>query len=191
MHWNSGNLFSEEEKSRTIQEQVEFGLKRITTMCDILNGRNNQQKQSIDLNESITNIHNMFAVQLGLSSLDLKTIPKIFAKKDLIEILLTNLYKNAIEASDKSAQIRVKTDYQKTDGKILFQFSDKGKGMPKEVAEKLFTQSMSTKKGGSGVGMSLIKNIINELDGTIEVKSAIGTGTTFTLHLSPTIKKVS
>ena len=188
---NSGNLFSEEEKSRTILEQVEFGLKRITTMCDILNGRNNQQKQSIDLNESITNIHNMFAVQLGLSSLDLKTIPKIFAKKDLIEILLTNLYKNAIEASDKSAQIRVKTDYKKTEGKILFQFSDKGKGMPKEVTEKLFTQSMTTKKGGSGVGMSLVKNIINELDGTIDVKSGVGIGTTFTFHLSPAIKKVS
>ena len=188
---NSGNLFSEEEKSRTILEQVEFGLKRITTMCDILNGRNNQQKQSIDLNESITNIHNMFAVQLGLSSLDLKTIPKIFAKKDLIEILLTNLYKNAIEASDKSAQIRVKTDYKKTDGKILFQFSDSGQGMPKEFVEKLFTQSMTTKKGGSGVGMSLVKNIINELDGTIDVKSAVGIGTTFTFHLSPAIKKVS
>ena len=188
---NSGNLFSEEEKSRTILEQVEFGLKRITTMCDILNGRNNQQKQSIDLNESITNIHNMFAVQLGLSSLDLKTIPKIFAKKDLIEILLTNLYKNAIEASDKSAQIRVKTDYQKTEGKILFQFSDKGKGMPKEFVEKLLTQSMTTKKGGSGVGMSLVKNIINELDGTIDVKSAVGIGTTFTFHLSPAIKKAN
>jgi signal transduction histidine kinase len=188
---NSGNLFSEEEKSRTILEQVEFGLKRITTMCDILNGKNNLQKQSIDLNESITNIHNMFAVQLGVSSLDLKIIPKIFAKKDLIEILLTNLYKNAIEASEKSAQITVKTDYKKTDGKILFQFSDKGKGMTKAVTEKLFTQSMTTKKGGSGVGMSLVKNIINELDGTIEVKSAVGTGTTFTFHLSPTIKKVS
>lgn len=188
---NSGNLFSEEEKSRTILEQVEFGLKRITTMCDILNGKNNLQKQSIDLNESITNIHNMFAVQLGVSSLDLKIIPKIFAKKDLIEILLTNLYKNAIEASEKSAQITVKTDYKKTDGKILFQFSDKGKGMTKAVTEKLFTQSITTKKGGSGVGMSLVKNIINELDGTIEVKSAVGTGTTFTFHLSPTIKKVS
>jgi signal transduction histidine kinase len=187
----SGNLFSEEEKSRTIQEQVEFGLKRITTMCDILNGRNNQQKQSIDLNKSITNIHNMFAVQLGLSSLDLKTIPKIFAKKDLIEILLTNLYKNAIEASDKSAQIRVKTNYKKTEGKIMFQFSDKGKGMPKEVTEKLFTQSMTTKKGGSGVGMSLIKNIINELDGTIDIKSVVGIGTTFTFHLSPAIKKAN
>ena len=160
-------------------------------MCDILNGRNNQQKQSIDLNESITNTHNMFAVQLGLSSLDLKTIPKIFAKKDLIEILLTNLYKNAIEASDKSAQIKVKTDYKKTEGKILFQFSDKGKGMPKEVTEKLFTQSMTTKKGGSGVGMSLIKNIINELDGTIDVKSTVGIGTTFTFHLSPAIKKAN
>lgn len=188
---NSGNLFSEEEKSRTILEQVEFGLKRITTMCDILNGRNNQQKQSIDLNESITNIHNMFAVQLGLSSLDLKTIPKIFAKKDLIEILLTNLYKNAIEASEKSAQITVKTDYKKTEGKILFQFSDKGKGMTKAVTEKLFTQSMTTKKGGSGVGMSLVKNIINELDGTIDVKSAVGIGTTFTFHLSPAIKKAN
>ena len=188
---NSGNLFSEEEKSRTILEQVEFGLKRISTMCDILNGRNNGQKQSIDLNESITNIHNMFSVQLGLSKLDLKRIPRIFAKKDLVEILLTNLYKNAIEASDKSAQITIKTDYKKIEGKILFQFSDKGKGMPKEITKKLFTQSMTTKKGGSGVGMSLIKNIINELGGTINVESVVGIGTTFTFHLSPAIKKAN
>jgi signal transduction histidine kinase len=186
----SNNLFTSEEKDKIISEQVEFGLNRITTMCNILNGRNNQNKQHIDLNQSITNIHRMFKVKLGLSKLDLKQIPKIYAKKDMVEILLSNLYKNAIEASKDSAQINIETFYDKKNNKIVFIFSDKGKGMPAEVIEKLFTQSMTTKKGGSGVGMSLIKNIISELDGTIEVKSVVDHGTIFRFHLSPALKKI-
>ena len=188
---NSDGLFSNEEKNKIIVEQVEIGLKRVTTMCNILNGRNNTTKQLTDLNESIENIHNMFKVNIGSSHLDLGLIPKIFVRKDMLEILLANLYKNAIEASKESAQIIIKTYYKHTDSKIFFQFSDKGKGMPAEVIEKLFTQSMTTKKGGSGVGMKLIKNIINELDGTVDVKSVVDHGTTFTFHLSPAIKKAS
>jgi signal transduction histidine kinase len=187
----SDNLFSIQEKEKMITEQVEFGLNRVTTMCNILNGNNNQSKQSIDLNELITNIHNMFKVKLGLSKLNLKTIPQIFAKKDMVEILLSNLYKNAIEASKDSAQINIETFYNKINNKIVFKFSDKGKGMPAEIIKKLFKQSMTTKKGGSGVGMSLIKNIIDELDGTIDIKSVIDHGTTFTFNLSPALKSVN
>ena len=186
----SNNLFTNEEKDKIITEQVEFGLDRITTMCDILNGQNNQSKQHIDLNQSITNIHRMFKVKLGHSNLDLRTIPKIFAKKDMVEILLSNLYKNAIEASTESAQINIETLHSKEDNKIIFTFSDQGKGMPAEVIETLFTQSMTTKKRGSGVGMSLIKNIINELDGTIDIKSVVDLGTTFTFYLSPARKEI-
>ena len=187
----SGDLFSKEEKEKNITEQVEFGLNRINTMCNILNGRNNKVKKSIDLNESITNIHRMFKVNIGISNLDLGPIPKIFAQKDMVEILLSNLYKNAIEASIQQAKISIKTFYDKVENKIMFIFGDKGKGMPAEIIEKLFTQSRTTKKGGSGVGMSLIKNIINELDGTADVKSVVGHGATFTFSLSPALKKVS
>ena len=102
-------LFSDKEKDKIISEQVEIGLNRVTTMCNILNGRNNPTKQHIDLNESITNIHRMFKVHIGKSHLDLGVIPKIFAQKDMVEIFLSNLYKNAIEASKESAQITIKT----------------------------------------------------------------------------------
>ena len=185
----ANDLFSDKEKDKIISEQVEIGLNRVTTMCNILNGRNNPTKQHIDLNESITNIHRMFKVHIGKSHLDLGVIPKIFAQKDMVEIFLSNLYKNAIEASKESAQITIKTFYKKIESKIVFQFNDSGKGMSAEIIEKLFTQSVTTKKGGSGVGMILIKNIISELDGTIDVKSVVGHGTTFTFNLSPALKK--
>lgn len=188
---NSGDLFSTEEKNKNIIEQVEFGLNRINTMCNILNGRNNQQKQILDLNQSIKNIHQMFRVKLGISNLDLKPIPKVFAQKDMLEILLSNLYKNAIEASKEKAQITVKTFFSKKEEKIIFTFSDKGKGMSAEIIDKLFTTSLTTKKGGTGVGMSLVKNIINELNGTIDIKSIVDHGTTLTFKLTPRLTKIS
>lgn len=188
---NSGDLFSNEEKNKNIIEQVEFGLSRINTMCNILNGKNKPQKQALDLNKSITNIHQIFRVKLGASILNLNPTPKVFAQQDMLEILLSNLYKNAIEASPGKAQITVKTFYSKTDNKIIFKFSDKGKGMPTEIIDRLFTESLTTKKGGSGVGMSLIKNIITELDGTIDVKSIVDCGTTFTFKLTPGLTKVN
>ena len=109
----------------------------------------------------------------------------------MLEILLSNLYKNAIEASKEKAQITVKTFFSKKEEKIIFTFSDKGKGMSAEIIDKLFTTSLTTKKGGTGVGMSLVKNIINELNGTIDIKSIVDHGTTLTFKLTPRLTKIS
>ena len=78
-----------------------------------------------------------------------------------------------------------------SDLNIVFIFTDSGEGMPPERVEKLFSQATTTKKGGSGVGMSVIKNIIRELNGSISVDSVLNQGTTFTFSIPPLMRVVN
>ncbi len=185
----SGDLFPAEERNQMILQQTQSGLNRVSTMCNILSDRDNQAKQPIDLNQSIENVYDLFKINIEKADLELGKIPKLFARQDMIEILLSNLFKNAIEACSKQVHLKIKTSYDNNN--IVFIFTDSGEGMPPERVEKLFSQATTTKKGGSGVGMSVIKNIIRELNGSISVDSVLNQGTTFTFSIPPLMRVVN
>jgi signal transduction histidine kinase len=186
---NSGDLFPAEERNQMILEQTQSGLNRVITMCNILSDRDHQEKQSINLNQSIQNVYHLFKISVGKVDFKLGNIPQLFARQDMIEILLSNLFKNAIEACTERVDLKIKTSYDKDN--IVFVFTDNGEGMPPERVDKLFSQTTTTKKGGSGVGMSVIKNIVRELNGNISVDSVVNQGTTFTFSIPPLMQVIN
>lgn len=186
---NSGDLFPAEERNQMILEQTQSGLNRVNTMCNIVSDRDHQAKQPINLNQSIQNVYHLFKISLGKVDLKLGKIPQLFARQDMIEILLSNLFKNATEACSERVNLKIKTSYDKD--KIVFVFTDNGKGMPPERVDTLFSQTITTKKDGSGVGMSVIKNIIRELNGSISVDSVVNQGTTFTFAIPPLMQVIN
>jgi len=102
---------------------------------------------------------------------------------------LLNLVSNAVdaclfdEALAKNWQVRVKTARESGD-LIKFEVSDNGAGMSEEVLQKLFTSFFSTKgHRGTGLGLMVTRKLVDEHGGTIEVKSEVGKGTTFTVRL--------
>ena len=186
---NSGDLFPAEERNQMILEQTQSGLNRLNIMCNILSDRDHQAKQSINLNQSIQNVYHLFKISLGKVDLKLGKIPQLFARQDMIEILLSNLFKNAIEACSERVNLKIKTSYDKDN--IVLVFTDNGEGMPPERVDTLFSQTTTTKKHGSGVGMSVIKNIIRELNGSISVDSVVNQGTTFTFAIPPLMQVIN
>lgn len=106
----------------------------------------------------------------------------LFGDQTQIEQVLINLAQNAIHAVE-DAEIKVITFRAFIDeaGKIILEVSDTGKGIEEEALSKIFIPFFTTKKKGSGIGLSLSKQIMRRHKGNIQVRSAIGEGTTFKL----------
>ncbi|GGK81134.1 PAS domain-containing sensor histidine kinase [Rufibacter glacialis] len=106
----------------------------------------------------------------------------IEADPNLLDQVLINLLVNAMDAVKEQPEPQITlAAYSAADGKVVLKVTDNGVGMPKEIQEKIFIPFFSSKKNGSGIGLSLCKQIIMLHKGTIQVQSEEGKGTTFTL----------
>ncbi|MEO6869125.1 MAG: HAMP domain-containing sensor histidine kinase, partial [Ginsengibacter sp.] len=131
--------------------------------------------------------------QLMQPTLDQKNIEMDIVLKDrgleievdisLIEQVVINLLVNAIDAVKDRANARIILSASVSDNqKILLKVSDNGPGIPEGIMENIFIPFFSTKKNGSGIGLSLCKQIMMLHKGNIQVHSIIDKGTVFTLQ---------
>ncbi len=108
---------------------------------------------------------------------------ELTADPEQIEQVLINLLLNALQAvegmSDARIELRAKTDNH---GSVILEVSDNGPGIPEEVREKIFVPFFTTKKDGSGIGLSLSRQIMRMHRGSISVRSEPGRETVFTLR---------
>ena len=105
------------------------------------------------------------------------------ADSNLLDQVLINLLVNAIEAVKDQPEPEITLSaYTDTENKTVIRVADNGKGMSKEIQEKIFIPFFSTKKQGSGIGLSLCKQIVLLHRGSIQVQSVAGEGTSFSLR---------
>jgi len=108
---------------------------------------------------------------------------KIFADKHMIEQVLINLIKNAIQAFDEQDDKHIALNaYTNEKGRVVIRVKDNGPGIDPEALDKIFIPFYSTKKTGSGIGLSLSRQIMRRHEGSITVKSTVGEGTEFFLR---------
>lgn len=107
----------------------------------------------------------------------------IRADQELIEQVLINLVKNAIQAlEEKETDKRIELSaYVEQKRKVVIKIKDNGSGIEEEALEKIFIPFFTTKKQGSGIGLSLSRQIMRQHKGNISVKSTLDQGTEFTL----------
>jgi signal transduction histidine kinase len=121
-------------------------------------------------------------------NLELDTdIPKVVVDEKYLKQALLNVIKNAIEAIHEEGEIRIKSE-PTGDGNVAIRIIDNGEGIPESRLGKIYEPYFTTKKFGSGLGLVIVYKIINELGGSIKVKSKEGVGTTFSIIL-PVIEK--
>jgi len=108
-------------------------------------------------------------------------IPKIVGDPDQLKQVFLNILTNAIQASKKGGKIIVKI--RKVQGFVVVSISDTGVGIPKERQKIIFDPFVTTKDDGTGLGLSVALRIIEEHNGKIEVESAVGEGSTFSVFL--------
>jgi signal transduction histidine kinase len=110
-----------------------------------------------------------------------KTLPPVQADPNLIRQAVLNLLVNAQQVLPTGGEIRVRTADNGQFVKLAV--SDNGPGIPSEHREKIFNLYFSTKPGGTGLGLPMVKKIVEEHQGAIEVETELKKGTTFTICL--------
>jgi two-component system sensor histidine kinase AtoS len=110
-------------------------------------------------------------------------IPATMADPMQMKQVFLNLVLNAIEAMYGGGTLRVKTGYDEASSTIEIVIADTGKGIDKELLDKLFHPFFTTKPKGTGLGLAISKRLVEENGGTISVQSAPGSGTTFIIKL--------
>lgn len=104
------------------------------------------------------------------------------ADPNLVEQVLINLIVNAMEAVKDAATPQITLSAQQVaNEKVMIRVTDNGCGMPEELADKIFIPFFSTKKNGSGIGLSLCKQIMMLHGGQIQAQSVPGEGSAFIL----------
>jgi two-component system C4-dicarboxylate transport sensor histidine kinase DctB len=100
-----------------------------------------------------------------------------------LELVLINLFQNALEALDGRDDAKVQVSVEETADGVMVSVSDNGPGIPPAILKSLFTPFNTSKEKGLGLGLVISKDIVADYGGRIEVSSDAG-GTHFTIHLS-------
>jgi CheY-like chemotaxis protein len=118
---------------------------------------------------------------------DLQGVPIISSNESELQGVLTNLIINSVDAMKENGTITLRTRHE---GKhVVLEVSDTGIGMTEEVKQRCFEPFFTTKsESGTGLGLSTVYGIIQRHEGTIEVDSELGKGTTFIIRLPTQIE---
>ncbi len=100
-----------------------------------------------------------------------------------IKQVLVNIIKNAIEAKDEKRKLKIKMTIKKLKEEVQIKIEDTGTGISKENLEKISKIFYTTKENGTGLGVALSKEIIEQHRGSIRYSSILGKGTTVTIFL--------
>jgi signal transduction histidine kinase len=113
-------------------------------------------------------------------------LPPLHIDREQIKQVFLNILLNAIEATIENGKITVKTrSFMKPGGELYLQieFNDTGCGIPGEYIEDIFNPFFTTKSTGSGLGLSISNQIIQDHRGYIDVESQLGKGSSFFINL--------
>ncbi|MFC2106793.1 PAS domain-containing sensor histidine kinase [Bacteroidota bacterium] len=144
------------------------------------------KKENLDVLKTLNSVVDLLKAELINKGISYKIISEnnvqINADPILVEQLIINLIKNSIEALDgvNDPEIILKANIR-DDGHICIGIIDNGMGVPAEIQDDIFIPFFSTKDGGSGIGLSLSRQIMRLHGGTISVSSSFGEQTEFTL----------
>ncbi len=175
-------------ESLTVAETRSKGLVNFVQKTKSLTRMPEPSFREIKVIDLFVRIKDLFKKDLELSNTELQikhTVPEIVINADLelIEQVLINLIKNALEALTETQNPRIEISASQSQaGTVKIRVQDNGMGIRKENLDQIFAPFYSTKKDGSGIGLSLSRQIMKLHKGRIEVESGQSEGTCFILE---------
>ncbi len=179
----------------SLDEKFDRATRGLTRIMDIVNslkrfsGIDMEPLAQIDINNNITEIlkvaPNQEEKKIEIVTQLQDELPLIECAPYEINQCLLQLLKNAVDALDKTGNIKITSEWRRKDAQIVIRIVDSGRGMSPEVLRQAFNPFFTTKPVGSGtgVGLSLTERIIKRYGGMIQLESTAGLGTTATIKL--------
>ena len=169
-------------------------IQQIDTMSAVASAFSNFASMPAQQNENL-NVIDVVDLALDIFNEDFIVFEsekeEIITKLDRTQLIriITNLVKNAIQSiPEEQAEKLVLVTVKEVNDEVLIAVKDNGTGIEFENREHIFEPKFTTKNSGMGLGLGIIKNIIENYKGTITFETELGSGTTFTVSL-PIIKK--
>jgi signal transduction histidine kinase len=170
--------------SRAIYDQLLSELRRVSqTVNSLLRLGKPQppQRTDVDLTRLAREVTSLFGARLRRQGVTLKVeaseVPTLQLDSGLMVQLLMNLLTNAMQATDRGGTIHVLVaPFPRNDG-VVFAVSDNGRGISASDQERIFDPFFTTKEEGTGLGLPICKQIVEQHRGTIRIESEPGVGT--------------
>ena len=152
------------------------------------------QTQAVDLSSVVDSVLTLLdselrAGEVEIHTLNMKSLPTIEADSEQLKWVFTNLVKNAAQAMPQGGTITIEGFASTVENGVRVEVRDTGMGMSPETVERAFTPFFTTKDTGTGLGLAVVKRLIENHHRTIECRSEEGGGTTFVLKLPITWRK--
>jgi two-component system sensor histidine kinase HydH len=145
----------------------------------------NDDYETVDLVLAIDDTLSAFEALIKRSNVEVdftpETCPPVVSQQVLLTQILNSLFANALEAMPKGGTLKIEIE-QPQAGKVRMILSDTGKGMTKQQQQMVFKPFYTTKQGGLGVGLALVKRIMERFEGSVELTSQEQEGTRVCLN---------
>ncbi len=168
-----------DEYSKTLIQQID-------TMSAIASAFSNFAKMPAQQNETL-NVVKIVKLALDIFNEDYivfsANTDEVIAKLDRSQLIrvVTNLVKNAIQAIPSHKTPKIEVSVHEDGNQAVITVSDNGMGVSEENIEKVFEPKFTTKTSGMGLGLAMVKNIVETYNGSISFETEKGQGTTFTV----------
>ena len=164
-----------------INDLLKLGIKRTEAEKKVI--------QPVDGRKIMQNLSSLFQAHAREKGVDVlfdidESLPQIMGDEELYDELFTNLISNAIKYTPGGGKVRV-TLTKGDHGRVCFEVSDTGIGIPEEEMPRLFSEFFRAENAktfaeeGTGLGLVIVKEILDLVGGAISVKSKVGEGTLF------------
>ena len=183
---------------RTADEGMKKGLTTIVTQVERITKVMNQllafarrrtpERRAVDLGAIVEDSLEMFQERFSHSRIAVEktietSLPPVRADRDQLMQVLINLVMNSLHAMQEGGRLRLSLAREGNYARL--EVADTGHGMPEEIRSKVFDPFFTTKEfgKGTGLGLTVVKGIIEEHGGTITLESVVERGTTFKIRL--------
>ncbi len=158
-----------------------------------------QRFEPVDMAHVISQVAELYAEQAAAKNIALHVdvadgLPLVLGDEDALSTMLSNLVSNAIKYTPEGGEVAISAAAEP--GRVVVRVSDTGRGIAKDDIPRLFQEFYRTPDArrsgieGTGLGLAIVKSVVDRHNGTIEVESELGKGTTFTVRL-PAADQVS
>ena len=176
------NILNQKRSNETIQLAVDKASRIVRALKTYIHTSDNEEKTAINLADNMEIVLTIYHNRLkqGITVIkEYSEVPEVIGYADQLNQVWTNLIVNAVQAMDNKGilSIGITCDNQY----VTVSIKDTGRGIPKNIQDKIFTPFFTTKGSGegSGLGLDIISRILKNHSALISFDSIVGSGTTF------------